>query len=558
MDFRRSIANNLWVYSSLPNRLDFIRSLNKVAVVQEQVLLKYLRRNRNTLFGKQHGFDRIHSAKQYQRDIPLTTFEDFRPYIEAIMQGKNNVLTKDRVLQLHLSSGTSSASKHLPFTPSLQEEFERGLVLWIGDLYLQFPELKHGSAYWVFTPMHPPDQKNKSCVPIGFDQDEDYFRPLRKRLMRTIMAVPPEVQHIPDIQDLYYVTLLFLLADRNLRWISVWNPSFIPLLLGCFSNQSCRLISDLRSGGINTSVKLPRRLKDCLEKHLPADPARAGEIENIREECSRNGSAPWVKFWPRLALISCWTDAWAKNETAAVRSLFPGIVIQGKGLLATEGYMTLPFHIRHQSLPAPVLSVSTHFYEFLDTENSKPYLAHELKKNKTYEIVITTGGGLYRYRLYDLVRVEGHFGQAPCLRFLGKTGMISDIHGEKLNETHVRNVLESCFRHYGITPDFYFMAPEIKKGTTRYVLHIESRSIKHKAREMLDYIDQSLKDNFHYSYCRRLGQLEAPACFLLNKGSKELYLQEKTKTRRLGTLKISCLDKKQGWSKHLPGEYTAA
>lgn len=556
MDCRRFIANNLWLCCSLPNRLNFIRSLKKVPVVQEQVLLKYLRKNKGTIFGKQHGFDRIHSAKQFQQEIPLTTFEDYCPYIEKIMQGEKHVLTKDRVLQLHLSSGTSSASKHLPFTPSLQEEFERGLTLWIGDLYLRFPELKHGSAYWVFTPMKAPCQNEKSCVPIGFDQDEDYFRPIKKRLLRNIIAVPPEVQHIHDIQDLYYVTLLFLLSDKNLTWISVWNPSFIPLLLACFSDRSGQLISDLSSGVISPSVKIPGKLKSNLEKRLPANPKRAKEIENIWKECSKNSAAPWVKFWPRLSLISCWTDAWARNEISAIRHLFPGIVIQGKGLLATEGYMTLPFHIRNQRLPAPVLSVTTHFYEFLDTENNETYLAHELKKDKTYEIVITTGGGLYRYRLYDLVRVEAHFGQAPCLRFLGKTGMISDVRGEKLNETHIRKILDTCFLKYGITPDFYFMAPETTNGHARYVLYIEDREVHQKTGEMLEDIDQSLKDNFHYAYCRRLGQLDAPVCFLLDKGSKELYIREKTKMCRLGTLKISCLENKQGWSTHLPGKYT--
>ena len=74
-----------------------------------------------------------------------------------------------------------------------------------------------------------------------------------------------------------------------------------------------------------------------------------------------------------------------------------------------------------------------------------------------------------------------------------------------------------------------------------------------QAKEVLKEIDHGLRDNFHYAYCRRLGQLAAPACFSLEPGSKELYIKEKTRQQRLGTLKISCLEKSPGWSKVLPG-----
>jgi hypothetical protein len=456
-------------------------------------------------------------------------------------------------MQLHLSSGTSSASKLLPFTPGLQREFERGLSLWLGDLFSHYPGIKRGSTYWVFTPMQKTQQQYNSSVPVGFDQDEDYFGPLRKPLLRTALAVPPEVQHIQDIEDLYYVTLLFLLADKDLRWISVWNPSFLCLLVAGFSSRYERLIHDLQAGRIDPAVKLPPDLRALLESRLHAVTGRAKEIEAIRKRCAGSAAQPWVYFWPNLELISCWADAWAKNTIPEIQNLFPGVKIQGKGLLATEGYVTLPYHIKGRALPAPVLAVTTHFFEFLNAEDGKIYLAHQLKKNHVYEVILTTGGGLYRYRLYDLVRVEDYCDQAPCLRFLGKTEMVSDLRGEKLNETHVQEVLQACFSSYGITPAFYFFAPDIDNGYARYVLYMEGAGDRLEAKEILKEIDHGLRDNFHYAYCRRLGQLAAPACFLLEPGSKELYIKEKTRQQRLGTLKISCLEKSPGWSKVLPG-----
>ena len=555
MDYRRSIANNLWQLSSAADRRVFMNSLEKVPVEQEQLLLRLINRNKKTHFGKEHNFEHIDSIEQYQSEVPLSSYEDYSPYIKKIMGGEEQVLTEDRVMQLHLSSGTSSASKLLPFTPSLQREFEHGLSLWLGDLFLRFPKIKYGSAYWVFTPMQTPHHKYESSIHIGFDQDEDYFRSMRKRFMRTVMAVPPEVQHIADIKDLYYVTLLFLLSDKDLRWISVWNPSFISLLLASFSSQSESLITDLGSGTIDPAVVLSPKLRTFLESRLRADPDRAKEIKRLWSACANSDRLPWTNFWPNLVLISCWADAWAENEIPEIKRLFPGIIVQGKGLLATEGYITLPFHINKQRLPAPILAVTTHFFEFINSADNKIYLAHQLQEGQVYEVIITTGGGLYRYRLYDLVRVEGYYGQAPCLRFLGKTEMISDVRGEKLNNVHVQQVLALCFSHYGIVPNFYFIAPEIDNNVAKYVLFIEGSGNSHKIEGLLNRIDQALCDNFHYAYCRRLGQLTDPACFILEKGSKELYIKEKTRQRRLATLKIACLDKRQGWSKILPGSF---
>ena len=133
MSLHRTIANNLWHLSCVPERRAFVKALKNVSHVQEQVLLKLINRNRRTLFGQQHRFKSISSVEQYQAEVPLGGYEDYRPYIDKIRNGESNVLSADEVMQLHLSSGTSSASKLLPFTPSLQREFERGLSLWLLD-----------------------------------------------------------------------------------------------------------------------------------------------------------------------------------------------------------------------------------------------------------------------------------------------------------------------------------------------------------------------------------------------------------------------------------------
>ena len=58
---------------------------------------------------------------------------------------------------------------------------------------------------------------------------------------------------------------------------------------------------------------------------------------------------------------------------------------------------------------------------------SATVLAHELELNKQYEVVLTTSGGLYRYKLRDIIEVMGFDEGVPLFRFVGKAGYISDL-----------------------------------------------------------------------------------------------------------------------------------
>jgi len=550
-----SISNCLWHISCVPARMALLRALQNVPAVQQQLLLRTVRKNTETLFGRQHCFNRITSVQAFRDEVPVSCYEDYRPYIDAIRNGDARILTSDPVRKLHLSSGTSSASKLLPFTDGLQRDFEKGLSLWLGDLFAHVPGIKYGSAYWVFTPMQPVPHTYESSVPVGFDQDEEYFGPVRKHFFRRSLAVPPAVHHIEAIEDLYYVTLLFLLAEKKLTWISIWNPSFLTLLLERFASNSDRLLADLERGGIHHDVHLQDDVRRFLESVLRCAPARAKEIGDLlHRNKGRQGSVAWTGIWPRLKLISCWADGWAQRSAQIIRQQFPGVMVQAKGLLATEATITIPFHISGSEPCAPILAITVHFFEFMDAADGKIYLAHQLEKDHVYEVIVTTSGGLYRYRLYDLVRVAGYCGRAPCLQFMGKTETVSDHFGEKLHEAHVRTVLEKCFTRHGFTPRFYFIAPETAGPVPCYVLFLEGIADTSAVEKLLEETDQRLCENIHYAYCRRLGQLAPVTGYLLNPGAQERYLEKKMERHRLGTLKVPCLERTPGWSRLLPGQ----
>ena len=102
-----------------------------MATVQKNRLFEIINNNKDTLFAKQYGFDTIESILEYQKRVPIAKYQDFESYIEKMADGKTSILTKESVKLFELSSGTVSGKKLIPYTDNLQEEFQRGINIWI-------------------------------------------------------------------------------------------------------------------------------------------------------------------------------------------------------------------------------------------------------------------------------------------------------------------------------------------------------------------------------------------------------------------------------------------
>jgi hypothetical protein len=236
-----------------------------------------------------------------------------------------------------------------------------------------------------------------------------------------------------------------------------------------------------------------------------------------------------TRIWPRLGLISCWGDAHAALSLPELARAFPGVEIQPKGLLATEGFVTIPF------AGAWPLAIRSHVFEFLSEDGGGPRFAWELDEGGTYSVMLTTGGGLYRYRLQDRVRVEGFLESTPSLHFLGKEGHVSDLRGEKLHESFVAGALARVFAKTGMTPRFAMLAPE-DEGPTGYVLYLEAKEPPPAG--LAEELDEELLANPHYRLCRALGQLAAVRVQRLEKDAYSRYLEHcRRQGQRMGDVK---------------------
>lgn len=497
---------------------------------QTTLLKTYLRANALTEYGQHYAFASITSLADYQRRVPLTTYDDYGERVERIRHGALNVLTTDRVKLFEPSSGSTAASKLIPYTTTLQAEFQRGLAPWIFDLYTHRPALVGGPAYWSISPLTEGVRATPGGIPIGFEDDSAYLGPLGA-LVETALAVPNAVKHLSNVDTFRYVTLLCLLHCEQLRLISVWNPTFLTLLLAPLAEWWEYLVSDVRRGTVSPPAALPPTVRAALSRRLRPNPRRAAQLQAHAPEA-------YSKHWPQLSVISCWADGVAARYAEAVRGMFPNVLLQAKGLLATEAFVSFPL----VGADGGVLAVRSHFFEFLD-ERGEPRLAHQVACGQTYSVVVTTGGGLYRYQLRDVVEVVGYVGQAPRLRFVGKADQVSDYFGEKLNEQFVARVLRQLFERYQLAPPFALLAPEDVESF-RYVLYIENPP---PSAVFALELDDALCANFHYAYCRKLGQIGPVEVRGVAHGAQKYLAACQARGQKLGNIKPSLLQKNTGW-----------
>lgn len=83
---------------------------------QASILKALLKGGKNTLFGKDHGFDAVHDYEGFKKAVPIRDYEQFVPYINMVKEGKQNILWKGLPIYFAKTSGTTSGVKYIPIT----------------------------------------------------------------------------------------------------------------------------------------------------------------------------------------------------------------------------------------------------------------------------------------------------------------------------------------------------------------------------------------------------------------------------------------------------------
>ena len=82
---------------------------------QESTLKKIIRRNKNCELGKKYDFKNIKSIEDYQKKVPLSTYDDYAPYVERMINNREkNIMFSGPNIRYCSSSGSVGKPKILP------------------------------------------------------------------------------------------------------------------------------------------------------------------------------------------------------------------------------------------------------------------------------------------------------------------------------------------------------------------------------------------------------------------------------------------------------------
>lgn len=85
-------------------------------VAQQKVLQQLITQAQHTAFGKDHHFNKITTAADFAKYVPVRDYEALKPYVDRVVQGEADILWKGKPLYFAKTSGTTSGAKYIPLT----------------------------------------------------------------------------------------------------------------------------------------------------------------------------------------------------------------------------------------------------------------------------------------------------------------------------------------------------------------------------------------------------------------------------------------------------------
>jgi hypothetical protein len=517
------MVSQLWRWFSDARR--FADSTHDATAAQRKKLLSIVRANRDTAYGRAHGFGSIEDVDDFQRNVPINTYESLEPYVDRMAAGEPSVLTADAPLMFAQTSGTTGKQKLIPVTATSLAEYNHAVQTHTWRVLEDHPEA--GAGQFLVTSSRDVEGRTSAGIPYGAMSGFVVRR--QPALVRSRFALPYEVGLITNVELKYYLTLRMALAS-DVTALSSLNPSTILLLCQKLQQYQDELIQDVRDGTATALGPLPEWLDRVISPRLHADPRRADELASLLRS---SGELRPTEIWPDLATVLCWKGGTMPLYFRQLQRWFPGLPIRDRGYMASEGCGSIPLT---DAGSAGALAVTTSFFEFIPVEareqaNPPVLTCADLQPNRDYYVLFTTSAGLYRYDINDVIRVVDFYHDIPLIEFVRKGRGMTSLTGEKLAEQQVTAAMmttvdglgsDDAIRHFAAVPLF--------GDTPRYAFFLELGQplSDQQLQAVAARLDHALcEENVEYETKRESLRLGSPLLRIVAPGTFEAYRQER-------------------------------
>lgn len=388
----------------------------EVEATQRRVLAGLVERGRRTEWGSRHGFDTISCYEDFAGRVPVTPYPAIRAEVMRMVAGERDILWPGRCRWYAQSSGTADGrSKFIPVTDdSLRESHYAGGAEVVAHYLASNP----GSRMFA----------GKNFILGG-------------SFASTLAEVPAGV-HVGDlsatlIRRINPLADLVRVPSRRVALMADWTEK-LPALVEASVGENITGISGVPSWFMTV----------------------------IRRVIERAGARTIHDVWPGLEVFFHGGIAFGpyrEQYRALTDSRRPMHYVDNYN--ASEGF----FAVQNDPADPSMLLLLDHgtFYEFrpVADPSAEPLPAWRVKAGETYELIVTSCNGLWRYPIGDTVRIA----TAEPLKIViaGRTKAYINAFGEELMVHNADAAIERVCRELDCAVVDYTAGPVYADGGHR-------------------------------------------------------------------------------------------
>lgn len=491
---------------------------------ERQLLLlkEILNENKDTEFGKKHDFDNINSVEDFQKKVPVNTYDSLEDYVTRQTQGESDVLVKGQPISYATTSGTTGTPKFIPITKRAQLESHQNISrIFTHSILEECPEAYDGTILTIVSPA----EEGKTPDGTVFGSTSGQLILSMNKVVQDKYTIPYEVLTLENYETRNYCIIL-LGIHNPVTMLSTANPSTLSLLAKQGNQWRDQLIIDTETGILNPKLDIPDDIRSLVQARFNANPDLADQLRLSIYKDPENILRP-KHYWKNLNLITCWTGGNSNVFIRDMKSWYGDVKIRDLGYLASEIRGSIPLSNEDTS---GVLTIGENFFEFVkvsDIDQTTPtyFLADELIVGERYYIFFTTKAGLYRYNINDIIEVTGFEHNTPKIIFIQKGKGVTNITGEKLYEQQLLNAVSQAEKLVDIELNFFVCQANAK--ASRYDLYAEFKNKSLSNDKMTEFVaeveNQILVTNLEYASKYKSLRLKPMQLHVLGDNSLERY-----------------------------------
>lgn len=381
---------------------------------QNGILFSHLYKAEETIYGQKYGFKDINSYEDFQRQVPIVSYEDFEPYIDMARKGEKNIFWPGSIKKFAKSSGTTNAkSKFIP----------------ISDDSLENCHFKAG--------------KDLVAIYVNNHPENSLFQYKNLRLGGS--------SEIYESFNTKFGDLSAILIENLPFWVEITTtPSKKTSLLSEWNQKLKAITNEVLKEDVSSLTGVPSWMMVLLQNVL-----KESQLNSISE------------LWPHLEVFFHGGISF-KPYREEYKKLIGKEINYYEIYNASEGF----FGIQDQSNSNEMLLMLDYgiFYEFIPMEDfhTKEHRAiplSEVEIDKNYAVVITTNGGLWRYLIGDTIKFTSL--NPFRIKITGRTKHYINAFGEELMIENVETALSEASKETNAQIKEYTAAPIFMSGAEK-------------------------------------------------------------------------------------------